>query len=122
MIAVAVLLAGALGAVSRFVVDGAVKHRRALSFPWATVGINVSGSFLLGLIAGLVTYHAVPVEWQAIVGTGFCGGYTTFSTASFESVRLAQQRRPVVFAANAFGSLVASVIACALGLLVAWVI
>ena len=140
MIAVAVMLAGALGAVGRFVVDGAITratvarskvgngkigrskvgHGRSPVFPWATVVINVTGSFLLGVIAGLVTYQSVAPEWQVIVGTGFCGGYTTFSTASFESVRLAQQRRPGLFAANAFGSLVASVGACALGLVVAW--
>lgn len=140
MIAIAVMLAGALGAVGRFVVDGAVTratvarskvgngkvgrgkvgHGRSSVFPWATVVINVTGSFLLGVIAGLVTYHSVAPEWQVIVGTGFCGGYTTFSTASFESVRLAQQRRPALFAANAFGSLAASVGACALGLVAAW--
>ncbi|MGV9857328.1 fluoride efflux transporter CrcB [Gordonia sp. NPDC003425] len=122
MIVVAMLIAGALGALARFVVDGSVKRWRSTTFPFATVGINLSGSFLLGVLAGLVIYHAIPAEVQTVVGTGFCGGFTTFSTASFESVRLAQQRRSLMFVVNVAGTLVGSVAACALGLVLAWTI
>ena len=93
MIVLAVMAAGALGAGARFVLDGAVKSRRATTFPWATLAINVSGSFLLGLIAGAVMFGTLDSDAQAVVGTGFCGGFTTFSTASFETVRLAEKRR-----------------------------
>lgn len=122
MIVAAMLIAGALGALARFVVDGSVKRWRSTTFPFATVGINLSGSFLLGVLAGLVIYHAIPAEVQTVVGTGFCGGFTTFSTASFESVRLAQQRRSLMFVVNVAGTLVGSVAACALGLVLAWTI
>ncbi|WP_137146918.1 fluoride efflux transporter CrcB [Mycolicibacterium sp. CR10] len=119
MTVVAMMLAGAGGALLRFVIDGAVKHRRSVSFPWATIVINVSGSLLLGFLAGLVMFDGAPNSLQQIVGTGFCGGYTTFSTASFETVRLAQQRHSLKALGNAVGSLVASVSACVAGLALA---
>jgi fluoride exporter len=118
----AVMLAGATGALLRFIIDGAVKHRRTVSFPWATFMINVTGSLLLGLLAGLVIFDGAPNSLQQIIGTGFCGGYTTFSTASFETVRLAEQRHSLKALANAVGSLLASVGACVAGLVLAWAV
>ncbi|MEY1674513.1 fluoride efflux transporter CrcB [Gordonia sp. ABKF26] len=122
MIALAVMVAGALGAVTRFVVDGAVRHRWPTTTPWGTFAINVSGSALLGVLAGVVVFHGAPHEWQLIVGTGFCGGYTTFSTASFETVRLVQRNDRWRAGAYAVGTLVASVTACAVGMWVAWLV
>jgi fluoride exporter len=120
MTVLAVMLAGGLGAVARFLVDGAVKHRWSPTVPWATIAINVTGSLLLGVLAGAVIFSGAPGDLQQIVGTGFCGGYTTFSTASFETVRLVQQRRSAAAAANAIGTLLAAVAACAAGLALAW--
>jgi CrcB protein len=85
-------LAGSLGALTRFVVDGLIRSRVATSLPAGTVTINLTGSFVLGLLTGLVVFHAAPSALTLVAGTGFCGGYTTFSAASFETVRLAQQR------------------------------
>lgn len=118
--AVTVMLAGAVGALARFVIDSAVKHRWSVSFPWATVAINVTGSLLLGFLAGVVIFDGAPGGLQQIMGTGFCGGYTTFSTASFETVRLTEQRQAGKALGNAVGSLVASVAACVGGLALAW--
>jgi CrcB protein len=78
--------------------------------------INVTGSFLLGLVTGLVLAHGLPAEWRAILGTGFLGGYTTFSTASYETVRLAQQRRYRAALFNGVGMLVLALAAAGLGL------
>lgn len=122
MTVLAILIAGALGSVARFVVDGAIKRWRNTTFPWATLIINVSGSLLLGVLAGLVIYHGAPSELQAIVGTGFCGGYTTFSTASVETVRLAERRAGGLALCNAVGSVAAATAACAVGLALAWVL
>lgn len=120
MIVLAMMLAGAVGALARFLIDSAVKHRRQLFFPWATLVINVTGSLLLGFLAGLVIFDGAPGSLQQIVGTGFCGGYTTFSTASFETVRLAEKGDTAKAFGNAFGSLIASVGACVGGLALAW--
>ena len=122
MIAILTFLAGASGALSRFVLDALVKQRWRSPFPLGTVLINVTGSLLLGVLAGAVLFHGQSSAWQTVVGTGFCGGYTTFSTASFETVRLAQQGRRVLALGNALGSLAASVAACAAGLALMWAV
>ena len=113
-----VTLAGSAGAVTRFVADGAVRARWKSSFPVATLLINVTGSLLLGFLVGLVTFRQHPSVLSAVLGTGFCGGYTTFSTASFETVRLAQQRRFAPAALNAVGSIALTMLAAAAGLAV----
>jgi CrcB protein len=88
-------LAGGVGALSRFVVDGHIrtKHYGAFRFPWGTTFINASGALILGTLTGLVLYHHASTDMKLILGTGFCGGYTTFSTASFEAVRLFEEKR-----------------------------
>ena len=116
MIVLWVALAGGLGAVARFGLDGLVRMRVSASFPLGTVVVNVTGSFVLGLVTGLTMAHAVPEELRLVVGTGFCGGYTTFSTASFETVRLVERRRTGLALLNGFGTLVATVCVSALGL------
>lgn len=117
MIALVVGLTGALGATVRFVLDGEIRRRLPSTFPFATAFINISGSFLLGVVAGLVLFHQLPDTLRLLVGVGFCGGYTTFSTANAETVRLAQQGRVLLAVANALGPLVLSLLACGAGLL-----
>jgi len=120
MIAILTFLAGATGALARFLLDAWTKQRWRSSFPLATVVINVTGSLLLGALAGVVLFHGQSSTWQTIVGTGFCGGYTTFSTASFETVRLVERGEHKLALLNALGSLVLSVSACAAGLALVW--
>jgi CrcB protein len=111
-----VMLAGGTGALLRFIVDGLVRTKLGRIFPWGTLIINASGSLLLGIITGLVLYHHDSSVVKLIIGTGFCGGYTTFSTASFETVRLIEERRFHVAVFNALGGLTIVVAAAALGL------
>lgn len=106
--------AGGIGATSRMVLDGVIRSRGTL--PLGTVTINLTGSLLLGLLTGITTAELVPEVWQLVVGTGFLGGYTTFSTASFETVRLLQERKRINAALNSLGTLFGSVMAAALGL------
>jgi CrcB protein len=120
MIAILTFLAGASGALTRFLLDAWTKQRWRTSFPLATVVINVTGSLLLGVLAGVVLFHGQSSMWQTVVGTGFCGGYTTFSTASFETVRLVERGERKLALLNAIGSLVLSVAACAAGLALVW--
>jgi CrcB protein len=116
LVFLALSLAGGLGAAARLFVDGFVRSRIRLSYPLGTTVINVSGSLLLGFVTGLALAHALPEEWRLILGGGFLGGYTTFSTASFETVRLAQTGRYGLALTNGLGMLVASVAAAGLGL------
>lgn len=116
MMAVWIALAGGGGALARFVLDGAARSRWAREFPWPTLGINVTGSLLLGVLTGLVLFQGDPSALRLIVGTGFCGGYTTFSTASFETVRLVQRGSILLAVSNTVGTLILTVGAGALGL------
>lgn len=109
-------VAGGVGAVARFALDGFVRSRVPITYPLGTTIINVSGSFLLGLIVGLGITGGVSREVELIVGGGFLGGYTTFSTASFETVRLIQAGHRVLGLINGIGMLVVSVAAAGLGL------
>lgn len=116
-------LAGGLGAASRFLVDGAVVRRQQLrarrrSVPLGTVVVNVSACLLLGLVTGWVVTRTAPGGVAAVLGVGFLGGYSTFSTASVEGARLLLAGRPVAAAAHALGMLVACLAATAAGLAV----
>jgi len=115
-VTVALGLAGGAGAVCRVVVDGVLAGRRPRVFPVPTLLINVAGSLLLGLLTGLVLFQGAPDVWRAVLGTGFCGGFTTFSTASVASVRLAEEDHPGLAALNAVGSLALTLLAAAGGL------
>lgn len=92
MIPVLVALAGGLGAMARFSLDSWISARWRSSLPMGTVVINVTGSLLLGLLTGWAL-RSGDSPWLAIVGIGFLGGYTTFSTASVEAARLARSGR-----------------------------
>jgi fluoride exporter len=113
--AVLICVAGGVGAALRLILDGAIRARTTSSYPVGTTIINVTGSFLLGLITGLATSQLLPLQWQLMIGTGFLGGYTTFSTASFETVRLIEDRRYVAAALNGLGMLLICTAAAAFG-------
>lgn len=101
-----VALGGALGAVTRFVVDGEIK-RHFSSWPLATLVINLVGSFVLGWA---VAEHP-SANVSALVVTGLCGGFTTFSTASVDTLTLARQHRPTAAFTYALGTLLLCVVA-----------
>jgi len=83
-----VVLGAAIGAPARWWVDQWIQGRRDSVFPLGTLLINLSGSFLLGVILGVASRSAGADWWVALLGTGFCGGYTTFSSFGLETVRL----------------------------------
>lgn len=115
IVVVAIAVAGGFGAVARLVLDGMVRARWGSSYPIGTTVINLTGSLLLGLVTGLATSRLLPDPWPLVLGTGFLGGYTTFSAASLETVRLAQERRFGAAVANGVGLLVGSVALAAFG-------
>ena len=114
MTALWVALAGGVGAVLRLLLDGAIRARTGEGLPLGTAAINLSGSFVLGVVVGLSAHSVLAEPVHLVVGTGLLGGYTTFSTASFETVRLYTDRRWGAALANGLGMLVAGV-ACAGG-------
>lgn len=114
--ALLVALAGGAGAASRFWVDGTIRSRVRGALPVATIAVNVSGSLLIGLVAGAHLYLGLPTSWQLLLATGFCGGYTTFSAAAVETVRLAQTGERGRAVANLVGTMLLAVAAAALGL------
>ncbi|GAB7190754.1 hypothetical protein NUM3379_14610 [Kineococcus sp. NUM-3379] len=117
LVPVATALAGGAGAAARYAVDTSLRARLGDAFPWPTLAVNVSGSLLLGFLAGLAPALPWGAGLLAVAGTGFCGGYTTFSTAAVEVVRLHGDGVPGRAAAYAAGSLLAGVAAALLGLL-----
>lgn len=116
MTALLICVLGGLGAAARFAVDGAVRQRWAPSWPVGTVVVNVSGSFLAGVLAGAALSGALGATAAAAAVTGFCGGYTTFSTAMTDTVRLARNGRALRAVLNAVGTALLTVLAAAAGL------
>lgn len=109
-------LAGGVGAVARFVIDAEIKARWGSAMPWGTIAINISGSLLLGLLAGVAGAQLLDPTLQTVLGTGLLGGYTTFSTASVEAVRLIQERRLRAAGAYVLSVLVLGGVAAGIGL------
>ena len=114
-LAIAVSLAAALGAVCRYLLDQVVQHQHDQTFPWGTFVINVSGSLLLGLVTGLSIHHGLPKVPTTVIGVGFAGGYTTWSTYVWESLALAEAGALVEAGANLIGSLIVGFGAAAAG-------
>jgi CrcB protein len=109
---VLVFLGAVIGAPTRYLTDRAVQSRHDSVFPWGTLTANLIGCLILGGLAGAGA--ALPAEWLALAGTGFCGALTTYSTFSYESVRLIEQRCYFYAFANALTTLIAGLGAAAL--------
>ncbi len=119
MVWIGLVLAGAVGAPTRYLLDGLVQDRTSGAFPWGTFAINTSGSLVLGFITGLALYHAFPATPKIVLATGFCGAYTTFSTWTFETLRLLEEGAMRDALLNAGMSLLVGMAAAATGLALA---
>jgi fluoride exporter len=116
---VAFLAAAVAGAVARYLLDGIVQERTGGRYPWGTCVINISGSFVLGLVTGAVLYHGFSTQGRFVLGTGFCGAYTTFSTFTFETLTLAESGRGRAAARNVVLSVAGGLAAAGAGLALA---
>jgi len=119
MLIAGIAVAGALGAPARYLLDGFVQDRTDSRLPLGTLVVNVTGSFLLGLIVGFALYHSFADTPRAILGTGFCGAYTTFSTFTYETTVLAEEREYSAALQNVCASIVLPALAAAAGLALA---
>ncbi|GGU77736.1 fluoride efflux transporter CrcB [Lentzea flava] len=111
MTVLAVFLGAALGAPCRYLLDRFVQARHRSGFPWGTLTVNVVGCFLIGFVVG--------TSWMPLLGVGFCGGLTTYSTFSYETVKLLESERYRLALLNVVVSVAAGVGAAALGLALA---
>jgi CrcB protein len=105
-LALLVAAAGGFGAVLRALVIHHIGLRRADPLPVGTLIVNASGSLVLGLLTGLALYHGLGGRYLAVVGVGLCGGYTTWSTASWETVHLLHTGHRTEAVVYTLGSLV----------------
>jgi CrcB protein len=110
-----VMLGAAIGAPLRYLTDRAVQARFGTALPWGTLVVNVAGSFVLGLLTGGFTGDGAPRPVMLAVGVGFCGAFTTYSTFSFETLRLVERRSYRAAAINVLLSVLASVGAAFVG-------
>jgi CrcB protein len=114
MVALVVFLGAGLGGIARYVVSLWIQQGAGTAYPWGTLVVNVTGSLLLTTAYGSLVGTTASAEWRAFLGIGFCGGYTTFSTFSFESLRLLQGgqwlRAMSYVASSVFLSLLAAVL------------
>lgn len=114
-----VVAGAAVGAPLRYLTDVAVQKRHDTVFPWGTFTANVAGCLVLGLLTGAVTYGAASDPVRLLVGTGLCGALTTYSTFSYETLRLAETGARFFAAANVAASVVAGLGAAFVGAVVA---
>ncbi|WP_329146539.1 CrcB family protein [Streptomyces sp. NBC_01456] len=110
------VVAGAMvGAPLRFLTDRAVQSRHDTVFPWGTFAVNVAGSLILGALTGAAVSGAASSYLQLLLGTGLCGALTTYSTFSYETLRLAVDGARGLAAANVAASVLAGLVAAFAG-------
>ncbi|MEV0041342.1 fluoride efflux transporter CrcB [Streptomyces sp. NPDC050804] len=114
-----VVAGAAIGGPLRYLTDRAVQARHDTLFPWGTFTVNVVGCLVLGLLTGAVTAGAASSPARLFIGTGLCGALTTYSTFSYETLRLAEDGARFYAAANAVASVVAGLGAVFAGIAVA---
>jgi fluoride exporter len=116
----AIAVGAAAGGVSRFYLAAAIQQRLGTSFPWGTLAINITGSLLLGfLIRYAMATPAISLELRAMLTVGFCGGYTTFSSYSYETLVLIEEGQVGRAAVYSVGSVVLALCATFAGFILA---
>jgi fluoride exporter len=118
---IAVAVGGALGSVARFWLAGVMAVLTGPRFPWGTLLINVLGSFVIGLVAGLTLIPervAMHPDIRLFLMTGFCGGFTTFSAFSLQTLELIQAGEMI----PALGYIVGSVLLCVIATWCGWLL
>jgi CrcB protein len=109
-----VALGGAVGSVLRFWVGGNVADRLGTRFPYGTFAVNITGSFLIGLVLTLVSERVnVNPSWRYLIGVGFIGGYTTFSAFEYETFQSMQGGKMLIASLNV-------ILSVAIGLICVW--
>ncbi len=108
-------IGGTIGSLLRYFFAITIKHE---SFPFATFAVNIIGSFIIGIIMGIASKHAGFGEWRLFLATGICGGFTTFSSFSWECINMLEQQRYIAFTYYLTGSLFLGLAATLIGYLI----
>jgi CrcB protein len=116
VLSIVVAVAAGLGAVARLLLDRAVSARTPARFPFGTLAVNVTGSFVLGLVTGWAAHHGLSPRAALVLGAGFAGGFTTLSTLAWETTWLVEDGPAGLGAVYAVGSAVTGLLAAAAGL------
>ena len=110
-------IGGCIGSIARYLVAVSMSGVISSSFPWATLIVNVAGCFLIGVIFAVSDRGSLlSPEWRILLTTGFCGGFTTFSTFSYESLRLFQDGEYFYVSVYVLASVVMGLLATLLGI------
>lgn len=109
-------VAGGIGAALRLALNGFVHQHIHPNYQWRCSIINISGSFVLGLVSGLAAGRVLPEQSSLLIGVALVGGFTAFSTTSFQTLRLLQEGRVWPAVANSFGMIAAAVTVAGLGI------
>lgn len=107
---------GFAGSISRYVLTKLISSKWPMAFPWGTFGVNVLGCFLIGVVMGLSFQSAMNTQTRLLLATGFCGGFTTFSTYSLEIFELYQRGEAGISILYLFASIPAGFLSVWLGL------
>jgi CrcB protein len=116
----AIAVGAAVGGLARYYLASSVQQRFGVTFPWGTLLVNLSGSLLLGFIIRYAfATPTMSAEVRALLTTGFCGGYTTFSTFSYETAALLEEGQYERAGAYALGSVLLALAATFCGFILA---
>lgn len=110
-----VAIGGMVGSVMRFLASTLIINKLSTAFPWGTFFVNIAGSLLIGYVAALAARHSGFQNWQLLLATGFCGGFTTFSALSNESLQMIKQGQFGMLGIYLSASLILGIGAAALG-------
>lgn len=114
-----VFLGGGLGSTARYWLGGWIQSQFGPSFPWGTLAVNATGSLLIGLFLGLEARSTWDPGWRLFVAIGLMGGYTTFSTFSYETLNLLTEREYASALGNALGHMAAGLFCVYVGVVAA---
>lgn len=114
----AVACAGAAGALARYMLDAAIMSRTHTNMAWGTWAVNLSGSFLLGVLYAASSGIGLPDTLRIALGAGFLGAFTTFSTWMVQTMRLIEDRELRLAVLNIVGPMIAGPIAALLGIMI----
>jgi CrcB protein len=86
-----IFVGGGLGSIARYLISKAIKEQFISAFPWSTFTVNIVGCFLIGIFISLVERYRLNPIWSLLLATGFCGGFTTFSSFAYENYALLKE-------------------------------